>query len=129
MAVYKAKCLIDTASDTDSYSNYLMVNSNYTLYIFKVFLLQWQQNLLKLQRVILRILLIGLPEYLLEYLLEALFNSFFKGFINEHYQIAIIIIATIVNNKISISIIIEFLLRLLLDLFIWVIRILYFDSY
>ena len=32
LAVYKAKCLIDTASDTDGYSNYPKVNSNYTLY-------------------------------------------------------------------------------------------------
>lgn len=44
-------------------------------YILRVFLLQqWQQNLLKLQRVILRILLIGL----LEALLEALFKSFLR---------------------------------------------------
>ena len=32
LAVYKAKCLIDTASDTDGYFNYSRVNFNYTLY-------------------------------------------------------------------------------------------------
>lgn len=32
LAVYKAKCLINTASDTDGYSNYSRVNFNYTLY-------------------------------------------------------------------------------------------------
>lgn len=32
LAVYKAKCNIDTASDTDGYSDYPRVNSNYTLY-------------------------------------------------------------------------------------------------
>ena len=30
--VYKAKCHIGTASDTDGYSDYPRVNSNYTLY-------------------------------------------------------------------------------------------------
>ena len=45
------------------------------LYILRVFLLQqWQQNLLKLQRVILKSLLIDL----LEVLLEALFKSFLR---------------------------------------------------
>lgn len=32
LAVYKAKCLIDTASDIGGYSNYFRVNFNYTLY-------------------------------------------------------------------------------------------------
>ena len=45
------------------------------LYILRVFLLQqWQQNLLRLHRVILRSLFIVLLEYLLEYL----FNSFLR---------------------------------------------------
>lgn len=36
LAIYKAKCLIDTASDTDSYSNYSRINSNYTLYTLSI---------------------------------------------------------------------------------------------
>lgn len=32
LAVYKVKCLIGVASDSDDYSNYTRVNSNYTLY-------------------------------------------------------------------------------------------------
>lgn len=39
LAIYKAKCRNGVASDSDNYSNYPKVNSNYTLYTQSIFII------------------------------------------------------------------------------------------
>lgn len=50
LAVYKVKCLIDVASDSDNYSDYPRVNSSYTLYIQSISIIVMTAKFIKVTK-------------------------------------------------------------------------------